>query len=67
MGIKVERSDKGKITREVQRDKISRIKIERYLEAWSYFGSVLALSRSVLDSNGASSEFPSSPGYMEHV
>jgi hypothetical protein len=34
-----------KFTREVQQNRISRIKIERYLEEWSYFGSVLALFR----------------------
>lgn len=42
-GIKVEMSDKGKITREVQQNRISRIKIERYLEVWSYFGSFLGV------------------------
>ena len=44
MEIQVKRSDKGKITREVQQNKISRIKIERYLEEWSYFGSILGAS-----------------------
>ena len=52
-GSKQKGATRGKFTREVQQNRISRIKIERYLEEWSYFGSVLALFKSVLGFDGS--------------